>query len=60
MELSSPKPKETYISGENLQSMKIKNSLHFFSQFLRELFKHNWKRKKFLIFSPIKKQNFLN
>ena len=47
----------------NLQSLKIKNILYFFSHFLfveRELFKSKGKRKKFLPLSHIKKQNFLN
>ena len=60
MELSRPKLKKLlYISERNLQNLKKKN----FSPILfieEELFKHRHKRKKFLIFSLIKEENFLN
>ena len=47
----------SYISGENLQSLKIKNCKFLFVE--RELFKQKYERKKFLRLSLIKKQNFL-
>ena len=50
--------KNFYISGGNLQSLKIKISHILFLE--TELFKHKCKRKKFLVLSLIKKQNFLN
>ena len=64
LKLSSPKLKRTsYISGGNLQSLKLRNVLYLISHVLfaeRELFKHKNKRKKFLILSLIKKKNFLS
>ena len=63
MELSSSKIKKFLISGGNSKTLKIKKNLYFFPHFFfieRKLFKHKCKRKTFLIFSLIKKQNLLN
>ena len=55
--------KTYYISGGNLQRLKIKTFFYFFTYFLfveKEVFKHKCKRKLLLILSLIKKQNFVH
>ena len=74
-ELQSPKNKRNplwknllYFGKWNFLTPSLKNFLYFRREnarpenqkFLIFLFKHKWKRKKFLILFLIKKQNFLN
>ena len=58
----APSLKNLIYFRRNFQSMKIKNSLNFFSHFMfaeGELFKHKHKRKAFLI-SSLYRSNFSN
>ena len=57
MELSSHKIKNLYFRKA---LAKAENQRFHIFCLLRELFKYKRKRKKFLILSLIKKQNFLN
>ena len=58
MELSSPKLKNFLYFRRELA--KPENQTFHIACLLRELLKYRRKRKKFLILSLIKKQNFLN